>query len=336
MSHKKWLLFVFLFILFNFTLLALINYIVDPIKIFNSNILPYQSYMNERFVKIEYLKKNHHKFNAYLFGSSRIGVTQPQIVEKYLPNSKFYNFTLSAANLYDYQKHLEFFLENRYEINTLYLQIDLDDMYDYGHSLSTYSYKFHPDVTHDSLLLYYIQYLFRFSPLHLKEKIMDNFKNEKIKYYQIDKGTWTLKKKELQLKTNCTKYVEEISGFHIKYRRTKSYTTARFSMKALKKIIELCKMNHIKLYVFITPHNHNKLDTFILDDYKNFIRDISELTDFYNFATYNTITNNDCNYYETSHYRPHVANLIAARIFKDKNISLPDDFGKFIAKGSLH
>jgi len=335
MSHKKWLVFVSLFIVLNFIILGLINYIVDPFKVFNSNILPYQAQMNERYVKIEYLKKNHQKFNAYLFGSSRIGITKPKVIEKYIPNSKFYNFTLSRANLYDYERYLKFFLKNKYEINTLYLQIDLDDMLDYGQNELNYAYRAHPDLTNESMLLHHIKYLIGFFPLHLNEKISDNINNEKNKRYQFDEGTWSLEKNEQALSENCEEYVANIKNFHIKYRRVERYITKTKSMKSLKNIIDLCKTNHIKLYIFTTPLNHNRLDTFILEDYKKFIKDISKLTDFYNFATYNTITNNDCNYYEDSHYRPQVGKFIAARIFNDKNITLPTDFGEFIKKGSL-
>ena len=58
-------------------------------------------------------------------------------------------------------------------------------------------------------------------------------------------------------------------------------------------------------------------------------------TNYYDFSGYNTVTTNDCNYYETSHYRPLVGNLIAARIFHDSTISVPDDFGKFITKNTI-
>lgn len=336
MSNTRWILFVLFFTVLNFTLLGLVNYIIDPFKVFGSNVFPYQVQLNERFVKIEHLKKNHHKFNAYLFGSSRIGTTDPKLIEKYVPNSKFYNFTLSSANLHDYEMHLAFFIKEKYEINTLYLQLDLDDMSDYGQDKSNYLRKLHPEVTNDLISLYYLKYLFGFFPINTHEKINNNLENEKTKRYQLHKGTWTLDKKELELKRNCQEYVERVSTFNIKNRRTKTYTTVKPAMKSLKKIIDLCAVNNIKLYVFTTPHNQNKMDTFILDDYENYIRDISKITDFYDFTPYSSVSKNNCNYYEMSHYRPQVARLIAGRIFKDKSIKVPNDFGKFIKKGSLN
>lgn len=50
---------------------------------------------------------------------------------------------------------------------------------------------------------------------------------------------------------------------------------------------------------------------------------------------YNSITLNNCNYYESKHYRPHVGDMIAARIFLDKDKVVPDDFGVFVTKENI-
>jgi hypothetical protein len=77
------------------------------------------------------------------------------------------------------------------------------------------------------------------------------------------------------------------------------------------------------------------MDTFYKDDYLNYLKSIAKITDFYDFSGYNSITTNNCNYYETSHYRPHIGELIAGRIFKDKNISIPNDFGTWVTKENV-
>jgi hypothetical protein len=77
------------------------------------------------------------------------------------------------------------------------------------------------------------------------------------------------------------------------------------------------------------------MDTFLLEDYREYLRDISDITSFYDFTGYNSVTKDNCNYYEMSHYRPQVAKLIAAKIFNDKSIAVPSDFGKYIEKGSM-
>jgi len=335
-DYRRWIAYVMIFTLVNFSLLGLVNYVVDPFRVFGSNIFSRQIEMNERFVKIDFLEKNNHKFNAYLFGSSRIGVTEPKIVEQYIPNSKFYNFTLSSANLYDYEKYLKFFIENRYPIKTLYLQLDLDNMSNYGQNEFNYTYKPHPKVNDELTSLFYMKYLVGFFPLSISSKVMNNINHTKNKHYQIEKGTWTMDDNEISLEKSCKEYVKRVPSFNFKNRRVTRYVTKNANMRALSRVVELCQREKIKLYVFVTPHNHNYMDTLILSEYRAYLQDIAKITSFYDFSGYNSVTENDCNYYEMSHYRPHVAKWIAGRIFNDKNITLPHDFGKFIKKGMLY
>ena len=334
-SSKKWMLIICGVLVINMSLVAIVNYVVDPFNVFQSNILEKKIQMNERFVKIDYLDENHKKYNAYLFGSSRIGVIEPKVFEQYIPKSKFYNFTVSSSNLHDYLMHLEYLVKEKYEIKELILQLDIDNMYYYGQGNSDYLSLLHPYVVDESLILFYAKYLFGFFPLNLKAKIEVNLGQVLQKSYDLETGVWRLEKKEKRLLLDAKKYVQEEKSFHIKNRRIISNIQEKENKKSLKKIVDLCKAEGINLYVLTTPHNQNMMDTFIIKDYKKYLRNISEITGFYDFSGYNSITKNNANYYEISHYRPLVAEFIAAKIFNDKNIEVPNDFGKFIEKGSL-
>ncbi len=172
MNGKKWISVFFILSLVSVALLNTVNYVVDPFNIFHTKILKHQFQMNERFMKIEYLEENNKNFNGYMFGSSRIGTTPPKVIEKYIPNSKFYNFTISNANLYDYLIHLEYFIKQKYPINTLYLQLDIDNMNNYGRQSSDYLRKLHPYTLNKSLTSYYMDYLNGFFPFNTKGKYL--------------------------------------------------------------------------------------------------------------------------------------------------------------------
>jgi len=332
---KRWIQFFFFFFIVNLGLLMSVNYIVDPFNIFKTQLFKYPFQMNERFVKIEFLEKNNHKFNGYLFGSSRIGTTEPSILEKYIPHSKFYNFTLSSANMYDYMLHLEYFVKRKYPIKVLYLQLDINNMMYYGRNQSDYLSKIHPFVLNESLFAYYIKYLTGFFPFNIKGKVSTNYNYEKTVTYNINNGTWHEDNKELAVANDCKSYVKSIKGFNHHHTAAFTYRKRKENIYALGKIVNICKKNNIKLYVFTTPHNHNMMDMFYAKDYVDYLHDIANITDFYNFSGYNSITKNDCNYYEVSHYRPMIGELIAARIFNDTNISLPNDFGIWITKENI-
>ena len=335
MNGKKWISIFFILSLVPVTLLNTVNYVIDPFNIFHTKILKHQFQMNERFMKIEYLEENNKKFNGYMFGSSRIGTTPPKVIEKYIPNSKLYNFTISSANLYDYLTHLEYFIKQKYPIKTLYLQLDIDNMSNYGRQSSDYLRKLHPFTLNKSLTAYYMDYLNGLFPFNVKGKILNNINYTDRTDYFLDIGIWTKPDKELEIKTDFKKYEKCVEGFNKKTNRTTQYRTSEKSMRALKSIKQLCIKNNIKLYLFTTPHNKNMMDGFIVDDYLRYLKEISNITDFYDFSGYNTITMNNYNYYESSHYRPLVGSLIAGRIFKDNTVEIPEDFGVFITKENI-
>jgi len=336
MSSRRWIITVFSIFFISMSLLATVNYTVDPFGIFGSNISQNKYQINDRFVKASYIEEYHNEYNAYMFGSSRIGVVEPKLLEKYIPNTKFYNFTVSSANLHDYLLHLKYFISKKYEIKVLYLQLDIDNMNDYNQDSTDYLNQLHPRVSGDSVALFYARYLFGFFPLNIRKKIEVSLSNEIKKPYNMKTGVWRLPKYEKALTEDAKSYIENEKSFHFKNRRVVFYTKKEEDKKALKEMVELCSEQGIKLYVFTTPHNQNMMDTFVLEDYREYLKDISEVTSFYDFSGYNSVTTNNENYYEMSHYRPHVGEWVAARIFNDKNIEIPKDFGKLIERGSLH
>lgn len=336
MNEQKWTTRFLLISVFFSILVVSINYVVNPFNVFNSNLLEHPAQRNERFMKIQYLDKNHSRYNSYLFGSSRIGTTNPHTIEKYIPGSKFYNFTISSANLYDYLMHLQYMLEKKYPIKNIYLQIDIRNMESYGNNITDYQKRLHPNVTHSSLNKFYLQYLFGYFPLNVKDKILYNlnYKQEE-KYDLYTSGMWEKTKKEQAMVNNCKSYVKNEKSFHQKVKRTKSIVKLEQTMLALRKIKSLCIENNITLYVFTTPHNQIMMDSFKIDAYLIFLEALSKETKYYDFSGYNSITQDNCNYYESSHYRPLVSKLIAAKIFNDTSISVPDDFGIYITPDNI-
>jgi hypothetical protein len=336
MNSKRWLKTWIILIALSIPLLISVNYIVDPLNILHTKFLKQDFQTNERFLKVEYLDKNNFKYNSYLFGSSRIGTTNTEDIEKYIPNSKFYNLTISSGNFYDYLYHLKYFIKKKYPIKNIYLQIDIGNMGYYGNSNLGYLGKLYPPVVNESLDMFYIKYLTSFLPMSIKGKIQLNMTEAKENENHISTtGIHTSKTKEQLLISNCKEYVKNEQSFHKNYKRIFSAIFIKETIEALKNIQAICKDNNITLYVFTTPINKNMMDTIKVNDYFSFLKAISIVTDFYDFSGYNSITMNNCNYYEYSHYRPLVGKLIAGRIFNDTMMDIPSDFGVYVTKSNI-
>ena len=335
MKSTKWIKIFFGLSLIGVLFAGGVNYIVDPFNIFHTKFLKEQFQMNERFMKIEYLEENKNKYNSYMFGSSRIGTTPPNIIDKYFENAKFYNFTVSGANFYDYLTHLKYFIKNEYPIKNLYLQIDIDNMTNFSWAESNYLVKYHPFILEQSLNKYYLLYLTGLFPFNIKGKIIENINQKDLVGYYLETGIWTRPIKEKKIQENPEKFIKEEISFNVQNKRMIKNTQFENNSKALKEIVDLCLENNINLIIFTTPHNKNMMDSFIVEDYLKFLKMISIYTDFYDFTGYNTITTENINYYESSHYRENVGRLIAAKIFNDKSVKVPEDFGVLVTKDNI-
>ncbi len=77
------------------------------------------------------------------------------------------------------------------------------------------------------------------------------------------------------------------------------------------------------------------MDHFLKEDFISFLRDLTEITPFWNFSGYNSITTDNKFYANQAHYQPSVSRLIAARIFDDKTVIVPKDFGVWVSKKNI-
>lgn len=336
MGSRKFIAFVGVFAILIVGFVGGVNYMIDPFNIFHTNFLKYQFQMNERFMKIEYLEKEKNNFNSYMFGSSRIGTTNPKVIEKYIPNSKFYNFTISSASISDNFRHYIYMVNNGYKIENIYLQIDLDIVFStHLPQESDFLRKAHPLVLDESIRMYYMKYLTNIFPFNTKGKIQKNLEANNDADYNLSSGVWSRPDKEKRIIENCEKYVQNEPTFDISTNFNQRDIKSNQNILALKKWIMMAKEKNQNMIIFITPHNQNLLDDLNINDYLKFLENLSQVTNFYDFSGFNSITTDNCNYYESSHYRSHVGNLIAKRIFNDQSIKVPKDFGVLVTKENI-
>lgn len=306
------------------------NYIVDPYRVFSTNIFRHEVDLNDRFAKIELLRHEHQRFNSYILGSSRALGIDPHRLEQYFPESTFYNLAVTKGIQRDNLKHLEYFMARQYVVRNLYVQIDVDFLSE-KIAATEYGRQLHPDVIHQSKLLMYMEYLTILPMKQIQDKIRVNLRNKpkNMDYEMDDTGMFLTTEKENRIRKNPARYINQETSFHQKPERMK-YADISANIAALKAFKGLCDAAHIRCLFFTTPLHHVAMDSLNLRNYLDSLRAISEITTFYDFTGYNTVTLDDHNYYEASHYRPHVADLIVARIFGDSRIAVPEDFGVLI------
>ena len=337
MSYKKWVQSLLFLIFVLISIIILSNYLIDPYGVFyrnpNSAIEP-----NERYVKMNFISKENSKYNAFLVGSSRIGTTEPATIEKYLPNTRFYNFTVSAGTLGEWELLIKNILQVNRETKVIYLQVDLyDNFINYIHSKNQLMLRMKPQGYIENMD-FYKSYLLSKDITTLRDQIKHDFDSnnpKNVKFDEFNTGCWYVDYKEQAIIKNAKEYIKNEKTFHKKEQLKRDSKVISENLEALKKIVNLCKQKNVKLIVFITSHNQHMFQALNSSDYLKFLNQMAQITPYWDFSGYNSITTNDANYYEYSHYRPHVAKLIAGRIFQDQSMEIPSDFGVYVTKENV-
>ncbi|NES04111.1 MAG: hypothetical protein F6K22_15475 [Okeania sp. SIO2F4] len=134
-----------------------------------------------------------------------------------------------------------------------------------------------------------------------------------------------------------SRFEKYINIYHKSY--TDQYKLSTQFLDELKKIVDLCQENQIKLVLFISPAHATQWEAIrssgkwsIFEEWK---RKIVKITPVFDFSGYNSITtepihNQMENYTDNSYYTPKVGNLVLDRILSYKEKDVPGDFGILI------
>ena len=309
---------------------AFINFVVDPFYIFRTPVFKVQHQINERYTKIERLRKGTGKYNSFIMGSSRMLLTHPDTIERYIPGGKFYNLATRGATPFEHLLHVKYLIKNGYSVKNLYIGLDIDKCFTTKiYDDTNYLFKLHPDVANKSRVDFYWSYLSIFPKGDIKRKLRANFDKGVPRRYEIEEdGTMAWESRTGDRRSLSDQQVND-DNIMIKNEMMK------WNLEALGELVALCKQKDIKLTLFITPHSGILMNRFAVEDYVECLRELSEITPFWDFSGYNSVTTNNKNYLDRSHYNRSVSCLIAARIFGDKTLIVPSDFGVWVTKRNI-
>ncbi|NEN96582.1 MAG: hypothetical protein F6K50_13885, partial [Moorea sp. SIO3I7] len=112
----------------------------------------------------------------------------------------------------------------------------------------------------------------------------------------------------------------------------------------LQDIVDTCKEKGIELKVFISPSHATQWEslrvTRLWPVFEEWKRRLVEITPVWDFSGYNSITTEAIseemkNYWDSSHYREEVGDLILNRLFSYQAHTVPEDFGVLITPDNV-
>lgn len=315
--------------------LPAINLVIDPTEIFGTRLLPHRFQVNDRFQKFQYLLEGCGACTGFLLGSSRMGYTDPALFDGLLSRGRCYNMNISSANAWDYLQFARYLQRKQRKPELLVVQLDLTQEFgDRGR------YQHHPDFSGETRFRFYFENLFSIAYQSLLGKLWYNLRDKDSTEFNWEKGQRSRPDADRMTGDKADSPArfqpeirEDAASQHVdsgRFRRSVDQT-----IDAVRDLREYADAEGVRLIILVTPHNQHYLDRYRGDDIDYFLARLADTTSFWNFASYSSVTTDDRNYYESSHYRPAVGALIAARVGERASGGVPADFGRWVTRANV-
>ncbi|MFA5322793.1 MAG: hypothetical protein WC373_08980 [Smithella sp.] len=340
MKKLNWLITIITLTCIILSIAVLINFYVDTYGIRtslfstdkNTGEAKFVQGINERIFNVEYIFRHPDKYDSFLFGSSRTGLINVGKIN----SDNFYNMSYNGGIPSEHLMIIKTFLKKGIKIKLVVIGLD-----EFSFSRTHFENEklllrqMHPYITGKSLAGIFSLYYFRMPQLFeladLKDKLLSN---EKYKFILDKNGTnlgWMNIEKEIITSGKPSYTDKNITYDPFKYNEMISADV--FSQ--IKELISLSKKHDFRLIFFINPVRGPEYLNYAL----NIIpikEKLAVITDFYDFSGFNSVTTDNINYLDNSHYRYFVGDFIIERIFNIKNIPIPDDFGVLVTKNNIN
>jgi hypothetical protein len=295
-----------------------INLVIDPYYVFQVSDLGPGFTPNQRFNKVNHVIEHKHTYNAFLLGSSRMGVFPVDKLNAAYMQYNFYNLSVYGGNAKDALIMLRYLKREGINVKKVIIGIDLFPFL-LDEDETTPAYRHHPGAINQSTLSFYLNYMFQPSLYHSYIKLLDSHgTTPKVIFDFHNSGRMYFIEKERLIKADQTSFISKNFMRDGRKPVDASFVERRFD--DLVNLRDWLTHNNVDTSFFITPHHELELQAFTPNVYKTFLHRVTDiLGPIPNFTGYRDWSFNSALYYDKRHFRPVVARQILDILMNPQN-----------------
>ena len=337
MNSKRWLALFLATVALLGAAVVLFNYWVDPFGVFTHKALEWPSYemtLNPRTAKITYLKEHHDEYDSYILGSSSTSSFPVESLNKYL-NARFYNMIVYGSDMLDTEQQATYLLNN-YEVKNLVVNVYLDNTTSYDVEADPLSYAMPPETTGQNKLAFFSKYLF-LDPRHsldkLKARKQDTYLTQSFDVFNETTGAYDKKVRDAEPIGDLDTYLQNYPVFanYPKAHIEMDEDAITGTLESLARIRDLCQEKSVNFLVLTPPVYHEYIDYFSWDQLVDFYTRLAEVTDYWDFML-SSVSFEPRYFYDETHARNCVGQMVLAHIFGDNSLYIPEDLGYHVTR----
>ena len=319
--------------------LAAFNYVTDPFGAFGDRFFQWWSYdetNNPRVAKFSYLEQYHGEYDSYIVGCSSTSSFSTEGFNE-LFDANFYNLIMYGADMRDCEKISRYLVEH-YEVKNLVLNVYIDNGITYDDETDPLTRNLHyrqdPDT---SALSYYTRYLFadpRYGWAKLQALEEDTILPQSFDVFDEQSGVYDKRVRDVEPIGSLEDYVAAYPVF-TDYPQSGPYGLYQTEqcMESVAAIRDLCQEHGVNLVVVAGPVYGEYFANFDTEAVVDFYTALAEVTPFWNFSN-SSVSWEPRYFYDATHFRNNVGDMMAARIAGDDGLWMPEDFGVYVTADS--
>ena len=288
-----------------------ISYWVDTFNIFHwKNIRFTSAEPNKNYIKTQYILHNPDLFNAFVFGSSRVGNLPQNGLPESLSGEKlrWYNMTHSVGLPAEHLLTLKTFLAHGVDVKVIFLGFDDILMINSPESHRKELLRLPYQVYEESKWNFYKPYLKKLPAFSLIKEIAAYKTSEHQDDTELFYSYGTLKE-DFSLTEDS-----QLENYPSAHKSVTGYTQTN-AYQDIFSIAQLCADYGITLILFTNPLYSTTYRDAVDDGYLSVLQKVGESVTFYNFSSLNAYTQNPQYFFEGAHYRPALGLLMEKMVF---------------------
>lgn len=340
LSSGKWLVLLLVTALLLVMIVPIFNIITDPYGAFGDPVLEWWTYdmtLNPRLAKETYLEKNHDSFDSYVIGASGSSMLSAEKLNNYL-DANFYNAFFYYSDADSFRELADFLLDN-YEVKNLVLNLSILSAANNPKNGREDAKNHYWKVDGTNPISFYARYLF-LSPKEGMQKLeylkQDRYLPEAYRVIDPVTGSYDKTREDADPIHSLEDYLKKP-----KYSMFTNYSKHHYTTPYLQQCIDAvsavkarCDEMGVNLIVVCQPMYYKYMEYFDVEKYQvPFYDALAEITDYWDF-TMSSVSYEPRFFYDASHARNPVGDMMLAKIFQDDSVYVPENFGRYVTQGS--
>lgn len=350
--YRRYAGFVLAFVFCQSFGIILFNILVDPYVVMNAPRVAgfnhIKAEINQQVRRFKALEVIRIQPQTVLLGSSRteFGLDPDRLALQ--GNPPAYNLGLPAANMYEVRRYLEHAIANQPDLKTAAIGLDLlmfnqftENTPDFLEARLETNHLVWQDILDST---FSIDALIA-SAKTIKRSL--SYPNETVGFYYKDgqKNAQFYRKAIYGEQSTKAIIAQGLKyGVFQPVDRDRIYQVSPRYLQELQTVVTLCKEHEIDCRFFISPSHAIQWEAIRAVEgwnaFERWKREVVKILPVWDFSGYNSITTeplngNLKNYWDNSHYKQKVGDMVLSRIFGDESEKVPDDFGVLITPENI-